>query len=300
MNRKVTPLLIVLLIQCVLIAALYWSETGIIEQNVRLPLSPFDPDSIDQLRIGDEYDNQAVLRKSGDHWLLPDLENLPADPLKVQKLIDTVSDQDLVWPIAHTVAARQRFQVANYYYQRRIKLLAGDQPLGTIYLGTSPGFRKVHARNEAQNSIYSLTMNVIDAPGNSAGWLDRSLLQIRTPLSISADSYSLRREGNDWRSGIGKVPDERELLALLSALRSLQVEGVADQDIQRDLAAMEADLVLEVHSLAGQVTLELFQHGRQHFIHSSEYPLFFTLGAYDYDRLTGIDFRLISGEQPGA
>jgi hypothetical protein len=34
-----------------------------------------------------------------------------------------------------------------------------------------------------------------------------------------------------------------------------------------------------------------------YFIHSSEYPLFFKLNAYDFDRLTGIDFRLISGEE---
>ena len=54
--------------------------------------------------------------------------------------------------------------------------------------------------------------------------------------------------------------------------------------------------MLNVESLAGEATLELFHREDRHYIHSSEYPLFFTLGAWDYDRLTGIDFRLISGE----
>jgi hypothetical protein len=37
----------------------------------------------------------------------------------------------------------------------------------------------------------------------------------------------------------------------------------------------------------------------EHFIYSSEYPIFFTLSAYDFDRLTGVDPRLISGEKGG-
>jgi hypothetical protein len=34
----------------------------------------------------------------------------------------------------------------------------------------------------------------------------------------------------------------------------------------------------------------------EHFIHSSEYPLYFKLSALDFDRLTGIDASLVSGE----
>jgi hypothetical protein len=45
------------------------------------------------------------------------------------------------------------------------------------------------------------------------------------------------------------------------------------------------------------VTLELITLDGNHFIHSSEYPLFFELSAYDFDRLMGIDFRLVSGEE---
>ena len=92
------------------------------------------------------------------------------------------------------------------------------------------------------------------------------------------------------------MPDERELEALLSTLRNLQIDGVASGDAQRDLAEAEADLVFTVESLAGKVTLELFHQDGKHYIHSSEFPLFFTLSAYDYDRLDSIDYRLISGD----
>jgi hypothetical protein len=165
--------------------------------------------------------------------------------------------------------------------------------LGTLYLGTSPSFRKVHARLGGQDGIYSIGLSVFDIPGEDEKWLDRRLLQIRTPIRIVADGYSLSREGDHWVSGTGKVPDARELEALLSALRSLQVEGIAGEDLQRDLAEAEAKLVLKVQSLAGETTLEIFNIEGEPFIYSSEYRLFFRLSDYDYDRLTGIDARLL-------
>jgi hypothetical protein len=62
---------------------------------------------------------------------------------------------------------------------------------------------------------------------------------------------------------------------------------------------VKADLVMKIQSPTGNVTLELISVTNEHFIYSSEYPIFFTLSAYDFDRLTGVDPRLISGEKGG-
>ena len=296
MNRTVTALLLVFLIQCGITAAVYWRTPGPVSPSMVQSLAPLDAGSIDEVRIGDNYDNETVLVKAGDRWLLPYLGGLPADPGKVDKLLDGITHPPEGWPVAKTTTARQRFQVADYYYQRRVTLLEAGVQLDTIYLGTSPGFRKVHARSQAADAIYSITFNAFDAPAISGAWLEPRLLQVRAPLRIAADSYSLHFDGTKWLSGTGRAPDERELEALISALRSLQVDGVAAQDLQRELSEAEADLVLRVDSLAGEVTLELFSVDDEYFIYSSEYPMFFKLSAYDYDRLTGIDFRLISGE----
>ena len=59
----------------------------------------------------------------------------------------------------------------------------------------------------------------------------------------------------------------------------------------------EADLLLQVESLSGELALGLFSQDGEYFISSSEFPFFFNLSAYDYDRLTGIDFQLISPEE---
>jgi hypothetical protein len=298
-TRAITVLLLVLLIQCGIAAAVFWPMPDEARNSAAQTLIPVARAQIDEVRIGDEFDNEAVLVRAGERWLLPALDNLPADTDKVESLLQGITAQSLSWPVAHSPAARQRFQVANYYYQRRLTLLSGGQKQGTLYLGTSPGFRKVHARNEGQDTIYSIDLNAFDVPATSDAWLDPHLLQVRAPLRIDADLYNLYLENGQWRSGTGGTPDEQEVETLIAALRSLQVDGVADVDLQRDLAETEADLVLKIQNLAGDTVLELLTLNDAHFIHSSEFALFFKLSALDYDRLTGIDAQRIAGESGG-
>jgi hypothetical protein len=293
----VAVLLLILLVQCGIMAAVFWPRQIPENTPTAQSLAPFPDEAIDEVHIGDEFDNEVVLVKSGKQWLLPELEHLPADPDKVDTLLQSIVHQPGSWPIARSPAARQRFQVADYFYQKRLTLLSAGKELGTIYLGTSPVFRKVHARNESQDAIYSITLDAAEASALSADWLEPGLLQVRTPLRIDADLYNLSFENGVWRSATGGTPDEQALAALISGLKGLQIDGVAEEELQRELSAVEADLVLKIQGLAGEVTLELLTLNNNYYIHSSEYSLFFKLSAYDFDRLTGIDFRLISGEE---
>jgi len=296
MSRIVSLLLLASVVQCVIVLALYWpqsTETGQPPDSVTQLLVPPIATEVDEIIISDEHGNEAVLSKRGDSWVLPELGNLPADSAKVEMQLNFLEGEQTGWPVASSVAARQRFQVANYHFQRRVTLMADGKELVVLYLGTSPSFRKVHARLGGQDAIYSIGLSVFDIPGEDEKWLDRRLLQVRTPTRIVADGYSLTREGDQWVSGIGKIPDARELEALLSSLRSLQVEGIANADLQRDLAGAEARMVLKVESLAGETTLEIFSIEGEPFIYSSEYALFFRLSDYDYDRFTSIDARLL-------
>ena len=252
---------------------------------------------IDELRLDNGSDDELILRKSGPRWLLPDLSGLPADPEKVDNVLRALTQDDPGWAIAHTVAARQRFQVAHYHYRRKLSLLSLGDQVATVYLGTSPGFRKVHARNESQEDIYSLDLNLYDVPMDAGSWLEPRLLQLRAPIQINADGYSLSRQDGQWRLGSGDIPDQRELQALLDTLRNLRVSGIAKGKVRTAVMEREAELILDITSLAGNSQLALYKLGEDHFISSSKYPFLFRLSAYDYDKLTGIDSFILSGAQ---
>jgi hypothetical protein len=295
-SRPVNTLLILLLIQCGIVTVIFWPSLKPLQTSSSAGLTDYDTASIDEIRVGDEYDNEALLVQADDQWLLPELANLPADSIKIEALLRGITSRASGWPVAHTLTTRRRFQVTDNYYQRKLTLLRQGIPLGTIYLGTSPGFQKVHARSQGRDAIFSIPFNTFDAPAINGPWIDPKVLQVRAPLSIYADGYSLRFDNGTWQSGTGSAPDEQELQALINALRTLQVDGVAPAHLQRELSSADADLVLEIYSLAGEETLELFSRNNEHFIFSNVYSHFFKLSAYDFDRLTQIDIGLISPE----
>ena len=87
-----------------------------------------------------------------------------------ERLLQVLAVAEQGHPVATSIAARQRFEVASYRFQRRVTLLGHDGAgLGTVFFGTAPVFRHVHARNEAEDAIYSIAFNSFDAPARGSG-----------------------------------------------------------------------------------------------------------------------------------
>ena len=297
MNRTGVALFFLMLLQLALVAMFYQLELGEQDKLARNALVDTGAYVVDEIILTDESGTSLQLRRVGERWLLPKLGNLPADAARVDALVQQLTQADPGWSVAHSPAARQRFLVAHYHFRRKLVLSALDRELGTVYLGTSPGYRTVHARNDAAENIYAVTLNLFELPVDAGKWLDPRLLQVRAPVAINADGYTLQRHSGDWQLGSGATPDPRELQALLDALRHIQVQGVASSTTRAALASVEADLILQVQGLAGSVELKLFTRDSEHYVSSSEYPYLFLISAYDFDKLTGIDSLLISGAQ---
>jgi hypothetical protein len=296
-NRIGVTLLILLIAQLALVGRLYWSDHDAGNTAASMSLADIGPFLVDEIRISDAQGDEAVIARRGEKWLLPELGNLPANTARVENLLEQLTQTDPGWSVANTLPARQRFQVAHYHFRRRIELIAQGQKISTVFLGTSPGFRKVHARNEQRDKIYSISLNLFDTSTRDDHWIDGRLLQIRAPLKIGTDRYSIVRRDSDWQMSNGSPPDPRELDALLSALRNLQVEGVASEEERDELAFAEAALILNLEDLGGSTSLELYSLGEKHFIVSARHELPFRLSAYSFDQLTGIDALLLSGAQ---
>jgi hypothetical protein len=264
-KAPVSTLLILLLVQCAIAAIVYWPNDMLPTMRDKKPLISFNADLLDEINISDRHNNEVVLLRRGEHWILPELEELPADDGMIRDLIDALAYQPHGRPVADTVPARQRFHVAAYHYQRRLTLIGEDELLGTIYLGTSPGFRRVHARNDTGDAIYSVKFNNFDAPASASAWLQRSLLQISDPDHIKGPGFEISR---------------------------------AEEDDQRTLAETEPTLALDVRTASGTERLEYFSLDSGRFIYSRKFPLFFSLSDYDFDRITGIDASILAATIP--
>lgn len=296
MNRTTALLLLVLAIQCLIAAIVFWPREPVANGGAGLALLPFDSTAVDTVNLLDAHGNKVVLRRSGDRWTILGETPLPADAQLVDTLLTALFRHRRGWPVAHTEQARRRLQVDPEYFQRRIDLTGNGQALASVYLGASPSFRRAHMRNAMQQNIYSIPLDTSSLPLTGGEWVDPRLLQVRVPLRIDADLYSVYYENDRWLAGSGLSAEKNEATALVNALKTLQVGAPASSSTAESLALTEADLILSVQSLGGDSTLALYTLGGRHFIKSSEYPWFFILRQGDYRRLTEIDIDLISGE----
>jgi hypothetical protein len=295
--RSASPaLFVVLLLQLGILATLYWPapEQGV--QPGSEALLPATLSQLDEWQISDNEGRSVALLRAAGGWVLPDLGGLPADSDKVNTALAQLGAIRSEWPIATSEAAQQRFAVAPYLFERKLTWIREGKSLATLYLGTAPGFRRVHARNAEQAAVYSITFNAFDVPANPNDWLDKTLLQVSDPLQVAGPGYRLQRQGDSWSGAAGEAADERELEALLNALAYLQVDGVAGQEQANTLDITQPQLALSIGTEAGEQQLSLYSAGDKHFARSSRYPgQAFSISAYDFDRFSTVDAeRLLS------
>ena len=291
MNRPLIPALTALLaVQLLVAAVVYWPGADDGAQVAAPLLAGSVATGADGLRIGNGDGASArLVRAGGEGWELA-TSGLPVAPGRVPTLLSAL-EADPGWPVARSAAARERFAVDDEAYERRVELLAGDEVLATVFLGTAPGFRRVHARAAGSDAIYSIGFNAYDAPADDSGWLDRSLAAIAAPTAVGWNGHRLERGDNGWRLD-GAAAEDAAAVDLVRALENLQVTGVA--------GAPAADtgtvVTLAVDAGDGEVALTLVAGDDERFLRSGAWEPWFSISRYDHDRIVDSLAALVADE----
>ncbi len=289
MNRFSNILTLVLGLQLLLVAALFWPSTDDGDNLANQALLQLaSPEAINRIAIGDN-ENAVILSQQGDRWILPEYHSLPIDSARLSRLIQDLPALSRGWPVASSASATRRFQVANDSFQREVEYFIGEDSQGRIYLGTSPGFRKVHARSGKDDVVYAVEFNTFDVPAQAAEWLDKTLLQVSDIQFIDGLDYLLSLEGENWAGENGTVPEQAEVDKLVNALSSLRVTAAADIATASILEEMQAPPTLTVTTGDEIYEYRLFEIDEDRYIQRADIPVYFTLSAFDYDRLNDVN-----------
>lgn len=240
-------LIAALAIQLAIVAALIAVKSGgSVEPE---PFLEFDADAVDALSVSGAQ-GEVALAKKDDAWQLP--EGLPADSAKVDGVIEKLADAAGGWPVATSASVHDRFELTEDNHQRRVKLSAGDDTVADIYLGTSPGYRKTHARRADDDDIYAITFANYEAGMKESDWLDKSLLRPDGALTglrydgMAAESptplFALtKNEEGVWAAASGAALDQTKVETLVGRFTGLTVTGVSETTPAEVLAAVPAD-----------------------------------------------------------
>ncbi|MGQ4808998.1 hypothetical protein NKDENANG_02393 [Candidatus Entotheonellaceae bacterium PAL068K] len=194
-------------------------------------LLSFDAGALNRIRIDGDADQHLVLNKQEGQWRLPELNGFQADQSSVERLLEQLAGLEKGWPVATTTGAAKRFKVAAASFERKVTLSQNGETQATLYVGTSPGFRKVHVRVPDENDVYAVEFSAFEAGVQLEDWLDKAVLTHKADDIRRAElpGFTLQRQ-DDGLVVQGLAADEEtvedEAKRLLDAIAGLRIRAV--------------------------------------------------------------------------
>ncbi len=250
-------------------------------------LLSFNRQAVTILQINDGTDS-VKLEKQAGKWLLPDSSDFPANQSQVEQLLDKLAALEKGWPVARTRGAAQRFAVDEEKFERKLILLADDDTRTTLYVGTSPGFRKVYVRPGNEDDIFTVDFNTWEVNAKTDDWIDKEILTIDESLvqRVEMSGITLQLREGDLQlmdPGKNKLTNVEESRALLSKLAGLRIQSLLGSKVESDYAQDELVFELRVTNEGGEVLDYRFskpENTSYHVLKRSDLDYYFKVDDY--------------------
>ena len=210
----------------------------------------FDPSMVDALSVVTPEET-IELRKLEDQWQLS--ERFPADQTKVEKLIEKLADLDAGWPVATSGSTAERFEVTSDNFQKHVTLKSKDDVVAEFYLGTSPGYQRVHARTDGP--VHSVKLSNYEFGSNASAWLNKQLLRPEGRLGRieKTGEFVLTQGDEGWSADLEGELDVSQVNAFAERFSNLTVfeinEAVLPSDPKSSYTLLDE---------AGEMTIDLY------------------------------------------
>ncbi len=308
MNTRLGLLFGLVIVQIVLIAG-FWFGGGSQDTSESVLLD-IDPQTITKIKISDSETN-TLLRRDEQGWVVQyagageeEDTTSPADADKIATIIDKLAGLSSPWPVATSSASSTRFEVAEENFQRRVELYVAGDLAGDLYLGTSPGFQKVHARRGLENNVYSVALSNYELAADPDSWLDKRLLAVQqSPETISVHfrDETTRRENlsksdEGWLIN-GDAANQETVTTYVNRYTTLRVLGRAEKT-----AIENSNIIAEIETnSAGEVQrLSIFKNTEDeegdYLVKLDSAPEYYRLATYVAEQLLmqDVDFAAAS------
>jgi len=246
MKRRIQLLAALLCTQLLLALGLGLSGTAFTRAaGATAPLLHFDRGAIDRITLEGPDQAKVLLEKKDGNWQLPGAEGFPADAALVAQLLDRLAGLRGGDVVATSADARGRFRVGDDAFERRITLANGDKPQATLYLGTSPALRRLHARTQGSDDVHIVELAVFDVPVKAGEWEDKSLLEV-PQADIAAITLDGLRIERPTATQTGGKPGEAAAPAWVASSNEAgrKLKLAAADTLAQQLAQLSFDKVL--------------------------------------------------------
>jgi hypothetical protein len=280
----------ILAAQIVLVMVVFWPRVGAAGGG-----NPAFPDleagDIVALTVSDADGNSIALRQVAGNWVLPDVDDYPADATKVTPVLENIAGLTTSRLVTRTAASHKRLQVAADDFVRRIDFETGDGAEYTLYLGSSPQYGATHFRVEGQAETY-LTgdFNTWETTAEASAWVDTSYVSVdeadikKLTLENAGGTYIFSKDENDTWTMAGLAADETlnetqvGNLAQKAASVSM-VEPLGKEELP-EYGMDQPNAVVTIETADKSITLLVGAQDPSYVVASSESPYYVRVSQY--------------------
>ncbi len=291
MSNVKTILGIAFVVQIALAGGLYLNKHSAGEFDQPQALVNFEQTSLNAITVSSIDENgqsrELKIEKDGAQWRLPSLDGLAANQAKVTEVLEKLADVQVTWPVASSGSSKSRFEVDDDKYQRKITIDSANGK-SVLYLGTSPGYRTVHARADDASEIYSINLATHDFPTEALDWLDKGLLKAEDPTQIKGADFEIVNQDDIWsfagpqaESAPGLNVEKADELA--SVFTSIRVTNIAE------LTSLEDPIELSVSTATQDYTYQFAEKEGTYYAKRSDLAPIFVIRDVDYEKIAGIN-----------
>lgn len=285
MKKWITILAGLLALQLVLAVAFNVSEEDYGSFQADEKLFALDFETIDRVQF-DDGSQSVTLEKQDGQWVLPETWNYPVNSDALVQLMDTLSALNKGWPVATSPGAAERFKVAKNVFERKISFWSEAERQTTLYVGTSPGFRKVHVRLEGNDPIYAVVLENWKTSAQTDDWLKKDILKIdATDIEqLSMAGFVLIRSDQTLQPkdlSEDEKPNPDTIDSLVNSLAGLPIESVqgieGNEGFPMDEPKLTINVVLKNDDKFDYEFFKPEEESSHYFLKRSDLPYYFTV-----------------------
>ena len=199
MRSTIRLLTIILIVQVAVSVFTFTSDDTLATFKAEEPLVNLSLEQLSKIQITvrekDAEDRVLTLEKTDGEWILPDYFSFPVASKKLDTFRDKLFTLKKPFPVGSTASAAKQFEVSEEKFQTKVEFLNGEKVVDTLYLGSSPSFKKVHISTQEDPLSYSVGYSGFELRAKEKSWIDKSYLNTdRTEVkSIQLADYSLEQ-----------------------------------------------------------------------------------------------------------
>jgi hypothetical protein len=265
MNKWISILGGVLVAQLVLALSVNLADQDYGAFEAKEQLLTFEKQKVDRLLIEDDKAG-VTLKSSAGQWVLPDEGDFPAAQKRVDELLDKLASLEKGWAVATTSGASRRFKVMEDVYERKLTLFSGDEVATRLYVGTSPGFRKVHLRPDDEEAVFVAELNTWEMDAKADGWIDKDALKLDEAdleqVEIAGKLTLRNQQGDPQLVGLKEQESTNveEARMLVSKLSGLRIQSLKSEEESAAFKPKDPAVDVEVKLKGGkQLSYQFFE-----------------------------------------